>query len=345
MKQGATLDYETKDSYTGAVEYTVQGQSASVSLTINVSDVGTGKPDTPTVTRTAFSEPSNPALDVTWQAVVVDGATVTGYKAQYRKKIAAGEKPAAWTAYTGTLSAATTSLNLSDLEAGATYEAQVRAVTSEEGEGPWSDIAEGTANLPPTAEMIPEQTGAANSLGSLSADNYFNDPDSDSLIYEVSTDQPSLIEVDDGRIDTVTWRYLGHRSVADHRHRARRLRRRRQQDLRSDGHAGDCVSAALPYAAVAFSGAAVASFDTAVPGANIHQPVSVAVFPERERRRDRGNSHGHLRTVRNIDPARNGQTHPSGHGIEPGGLHGLFGRRGDPGGKPQWFRHPHPDPG
>ena len=47
------------------------------------------------------------------------------------------------------LAATAASVNLPDLEAGATYEAQARAVTTEEAEGPWSDTGEGTANTPP----------------------------------------------------------------------------------------------------------------------------------------------------------------------------------------------------
>ena len=102
------------------------------------------------MTRTEFSEPTAPALDVTWTAPDTDG-TITGYKAQYRKKAAAGEDPAAWTAYSGTLGATATTFNLAGLEAGATYEAQVRVVTSGDGDGPWSDTGEGRANRPPAA--------------------------------------------------------------------------------------------------------------------------------------------------------------------------------------------------
>ena len=66
VKEGASLDYETKDSYTGEVKWTVQGQTATASLTINLTDVKPGKTGTPTLTRTQFSEPTAPALDVTW---------------------------------------------------------------------------------------------------------------------------------------------------------------------------------------------------------------------------------------------------------------------------------------
>ena len=170
VQEDANLDYETKSSYTGSVTWTVQGQTATASLTINVTDVEAGKPDAPTLTRTEFSTQSNPALDVTWTAPAANGLTITGYNAQYRKKVAEGETANAWTDYTVTdaneqqtseLPATTTSINLPGLEAGATYEVQVRAVTSEEGEGPWSDVGEGTANRPPnlTAWILADYTG------------------------------------------------------------------------------------------------------------------------------------------------------------------------------------------
>ena len=38
---GAVLDHETKPSYTGQVSYTVQGQAATIDLTINVTDTPT----------------------------------------------------------------------------------------------------------------------------------------------------------------------------------------------------------------------------------------------------------------------------------------------------------------
>ena len=100
----------------------------------------------------------NPALDVMWTAAAaLGGATITGHEAQYRKEVAEGETANEWTAYSGTLSATTTTLNLPNLEAGATYEAQVRGVSSEEGAGPWSDIGEGTANTSPTVTSGPLQ--------------------------------------------------------------------------------------------------------------------------------------------------------------------------------------------
>ncbi len=209
VKSGANLDYETKSTYSGKVEYTIQGQPAAINVTINVIDLEAGKPDAPTVTRTTFSEQSNPALDIGWTAPDANGTTITGYEAQYRIKVADGETENSWTLYeyedpdnAGTqiskLSTTTTSINLPDLDAGATYEVQVRALTSLEGEGPWSDAGEGTANRPPngTSAQFPVggpsliDAGNGNQIG-----GHFEDADSDTLIYSASSAHPGMFTV------------------------------------------------------------------------------------------------------------------------------------------------------
>ena len=91
VAEGATLDYEAKSSYTGQVSYTVDGHAATIALAVNVTDVEVGKPDVPALSRTEFSEQSNPALDVAWTAPAANGLTITGYEVQYRKKVAEGE--------------------------------------------------------------------------------------------------------------------------------------------------------------------------------------------------------------------------------------------------------------
>ena len=217
---GATIDYETDDTYRetethneqviakfyrGKVNYTVDGNASAIEVLIKITDVDTGKPAAPTVTRTEFAEKSNPALDVTWTAPSADG-TITGYKAQYRKS---GETN--WTDYTitdannqptSTLPASITTINLPNLEAGATYEVQVRAVTGG-GDGPWSDTGEGTANRAPTATSASfnggtfpvgtvaeyRETGPG-ALGVL-----FSDPDSDALTYSAVAAKPALLGV------------------------------------------------------------------------------------------------------------------------------------------------------
>ncbi len=207
VKQGTSLDYETKTSYTGQVKWTVQDQEAVANLTINVTDLEAGEPDAPTLTRTEFSEPSKPALDVTWTAPDTNGTTITGYEAQYREKVADGETPNNWTDYTiddgnggqtKTLPASTTSINLPDLTAGATYEAQVRALTSLEGEGPWSDAGEDTANQPPAWNgvfFLDIGTLTWNSIVTIqnSLADHFTDADGDTLTYSASSEYVGII--------------------------------------------------------------------------------------------------------------------------------------------------------
>ena len=43
VSQGASLDYETKDSYTGQVRYTVGGHNAAISVSLKVTDVAPGQ--------------------------------------------------------------------------------------------------------------------------------------------------------------------------------------------------------------------------------------------------------------------------------------------------------------
>ena len=209
VKQGATIDYEAKSSYTGKVNWTVQSQAAVADVTITVTDLEAGKPDAPTVTRTQFSEPTNPALDVAWTAPDANGLTITGYNVQYRKKVAEGEQANTWTDYTytdansvttSTLPATTTSVNLPDLDAGATYEFQVRALTSEEAEGPWSDIGEGRANRAPRStepsNLQPFYTllwGGEDSIRTLN--DKFADDDGDSLTYSASAQYAGVLRL------------------------------------------------------------------------------------------------------------------------------------------------------
>ena len=65
VAEGATLDHETKSSYTGKVKWTVNGQAAEVNLTINVTDedeppLAPVNPQVTNITDTGFT--------VTWEA-------------------------------------------------------------------------------------------------------------------------------------------------------------------------------------------------------------------------------------------------------------------------------------
>ena len=192
-----------------AMTYTAtdtDGTQIGVSFTIAILETAAQQtlptPDSPSVERTRFDEPTAPALDVSWKAVDTDGVTVTGHEAQYRKKAAQDEDPAEWTDYTGALSAAATSLNLPNLETGATYEVQVRVIAVE-GDGPWSDIGEGTANTPPVASGVSFLGGTLGMGGSfawheaapLGSGPFFSDPDADALTYSASAEHAALVGV------------------------------------------------------------------------------------------------------------------------------------------------------
>ena len=201
VKQGASLDYETKASYTGQVKWTVQGQVCVANLIINITDAEAGKPATPTVARKTSSVPIIPALDVSWPAAPANGTTITGYEAKYRVKADEGEDPNRWAAYTGTLSATKTSLVLSNLPEGVTYEFQVRALTSREGEGPWSDTGSGRTNRRPALtafDFTGVEIAAGSSIeyretGQPPAAPFFTDVDGDALTYTATTGPPGLL--------------------------------------------------------------------------------------------------------------------------------------------------------
>ena len=79
----------------------------------------------------------------------------------------------------------------------------MRAVTSEEGEGPWSDIGEGSANRPPAASSVSFSGGSLEMGGSLAwheaqplgSGAFFTDPDGDTLTYSASAGKPALLGV------------------------------------------------------------------------------------------------------------------------------------------------------
>ena len=210
------LDYESTPSFTGKVEWTVQEQAVAANLTINVIDLAPGKPGTPDVRRIRFDEPTAPALYVYWADADANGTTLTGYNVRYRKDDAVNDaNEPVWTDYkyltdpedstteTDLLLPSINAVELMDLVAGATYEAQVRAVSSEEGKSDWTDTGSGTANRPPTASSISFLGGSLGMGGSfawheaapLGSGAFFTDPDGDTLTYSASAEKPALIGV------------------------------------------------------------------------------------------------------------------------------------------------------
>ena len=215
------LDYETKSSYTGKVSWTVNNQAAVANLTINVTDVVAERlcrPGTPVLTRTEFSEQSAPALDVTWAAPPDTDATVIGYEAQYRKQGATEWTSAPLPPSTGLLLTPLLSKErkLSDLEAGATYEVQVRAL-SHSGPSPWSATGSGRANRLPHHAVhdgiywfyVNNNQPVGETWVSGNIGTFFADPDEDPLSWDVTSQYPGIGDIGEFRIvdGTVRWTF------------------------------------------------------------------------------------------------------------------------------------------
>ena len=147
-------------------------------MTVTVTDVNEPplKPDKPTVSRT-----SNNVVSVTWTAPDNTGRPpILHYQYQYKKNA-----EQLWSGEVFTTSGPVTSVTIGILDAGTSYNVQVRAI-NDEGPGPWSDTGTGSTNSPPdfsgtTAEReVAENTAAVTSTG---APVTATDANSDSLTY------------------------------------------------------------------------------------------------------------------------------------------------------------------
>ena len=148
----ASLDYETKDSYTVTVSVHDGKDSDAnadttvddtIDVTINVTDVDLPlTPGAPTVAPPATN--GHTSLEVDWAAPGNTGwPYLTGYNVRYRKLDAGSD----WTLRTsrGAVPAATTGITISGLESSTGYEVQISAI-NDEGESGWSDSGTSTTD-------------------------------------------------------------------------------------------------------------------------------------------------------------------------------------------------------
>ena len=166
------------------------GNKSTAAVDVRVS-VDRTVPAAPTLTRTPFNVPTNPALDVRWSAPAAGGETITGYEARHRRS------GGAWTNYAGALGANNTSFNVPDLVPGATYEAQVRALKGGVP-GPWSNVGSGRANSSPRKATYPPQyptfTVVWKDTYEKELRGHYTDADGDSFTYSVESLDPGFIE-------------------------------------------------------------------------------------------------------------------------------------------------------
>ena len=183
-KTGVTYDFEAKSSYSVTIKVSDETDTDTVAVTITLTDVDEppSVPGAPTVAATSGSTTS---LDVSWTAPGNDGKpAIASYDLQYRAG-ASGSFTDGPQDVTGTSTA------IASLNAGTSYQVQVRA-TNDEGDSGWSSSGSGstsattpTNNAPVVANEIPNQTAKVGESFNYSVhSSTFSDPDTgDTLSY------------------------------------------------------------------------------------------------------------------------------------------------------------------
>ena len=145
-KMDVTYDHEVKSSYSVIVKADDGhgGTPARVTVTIEITDVDEppDPPDAPMVT-----EGSSTSLDVSWTAPATTGPDIDDYDLRYREGTSGG-----WT--NGPQDVTGTSAAIGSLDAGTSYQVQVRA-TNAEGDSDWSPSGSGTTAEPAPAVTVP----------------------------------------------------------------------------------------------------------------------------------------------------------------------------------------------
>ena len=129
IRAGVTYDYEATPSYSVTVRVSDGTASATIDVTIDVTDVDE-PPRAPTLSRVTKTDGTS--VLVAWTAPPNTGRPdITGYDLRYRKQGSSGS----WT--NGPQNVSGTSTTIKNLNADTEHEVQVRARNAE-GDGPWS---------------------------------------------------------------------------------------------------------------------------------------------------------------------------------------------------------------
>ena len=167
LKVKAALDYESKVTYKVTVGVSDNKDTNdnpdtvvddTIEVTISVTDVNEPPPapDAPTVTANSASPTSK--IDVSWSAPDMSGKpALSDYDVQYRLSGDSG-----WT--DASFSGTETSVTLSGLAAGKSYEVQVRA-TNAEGTGAWSDSGVAITKAGGVTRSVKENSGPGTKVG------------------------------------------------------------------------------------------------------------------------------------------------------------------------------------
>ena len=129
IRAGVTYDYEATPSYSVTVRVSDGTASATIDVTIDVTDVDE-PPRVPTLSRVTKTDDTSVLVE--WTAPPNTGRPdITGYDLRYRKQGSSGS----WS--DGPQNVSGTSTTIRNLNVDTEYEVQVRARNAE-GDGPWS---------------------------------------------------------------------------------------------------------------------------------------------------------------------------------------------------------------
>ncbi|MDE0194591.1 MAG: fibronectin type III domain-containing protein, partial [bacterium] len=133
---GVTYDFESRSSYTVTVEVSDSTATDTIAVTIALTDAD----EPPARPVPTFGTTTATSLVVNWQEPANSGPDIDDYDVQYR--LASTAPSGAWTAHTHVGTATTTTIG--SLQAGQSYQVQVRAA-NDEGTGDWSEPGTATA--------------------------------------------------------------------------------------------------------------------------------------------------------------------------------------------------------
>ena len=189
VKSGATLDYETKTSYSGTVKYDVVSGGTTYksdrAVTITLNDVtGPAKADAPTVSRNKNAPSTSLSVSGTAPSSTHSGG-ITGYAVRHRQTGASS-----WTTFQGNGSNITVSLN--NLTTGKSYDVQLRG-TDAEGDGAWSNTATGITEYSVGNLSVAENSAAGTNIGAaVDADS---NPNGYTLAYSLGGTDASSFDI------------------------------------------------------------------------------------------------------------------------------------------------------
>ena len=151
-KEGVTYDYEAKTSYALTVRASDGTASATIDVTLNVTNV-LEPPDAPAEPSVTATSGSTTSLDVSWTAPTNTGRpAITNYDLRYRQG-ATGDF------INGPQNVTGTGTSIPGLAEATEYEVQVRA-SNDEGDSSWSQSGTGTTNTPTGTPHITVSTTA-----------------------------------------------------------------------------------------------------------------------------------------------------------------------------------------